>query len=115
MRRTGLSLGLGEQGEHPENSLGDEIAPSQQLRRGWKRFTLTDGDGMYTRPFAFYLTKGTHTLQLRYVDRDMALDSIILGAPESAPAYSEVRPPMTRLDTRRQTKPLVSRRRTRLL
>lgn len=90
-----------------KNSLGDEIAPSQQLRRGWKRFTLTDGDGMYTRPFAFYLTKGTHTLQLRYVDRDMALDSIILGAPESAPAYSEVKAAYDKAGYQAATKPLV--------
>lgn len=94
-------------GEVLQNNLGDEIAPSQQLKRQWKRFQLSDSEGMYERPFSFHLTAGKHILQMRYVDRDMAMGTIVLGAPEAAPAYSDVKAAYDKAGYQASAKPLV--------
>ena len=76
-------------GEIMQNNIGDEISPSQKLKKQWNSTALSDRDGTYSEPFVFYLTKGKHTICLEYIDRGIAVSSIMLSQPEDIISYSE--------------------------
>lgn len=74
-----------------ENSIGDEVRPSQVEIPGWRKIRLIDTSGMVTEPFRFYLSKGKHTIRMEYVQQQMAISSIKLVPPDEIPTYDEVR------------------------
>ncbi|NMA83326.1 MAG: extracellular solute-binding protein [Epulopiscium sp.] len=73
------------------NSLGDETRPSQVEVPGWRRIRLMDSTGMVTAPFKFYLTQGTHHIQLEYIEGSMAISSIAFVECEEILSYQEVK------------------------
>lgn len=78
-----------DEGEPIVNSIGDEVRPNQVEVRKWAEFRLTDNLGLYSEPFLFYLSVGTHTLTMEWVEESMAIREVALTAPENIPAYYE--------------------------
>lgn len=76
-------------GEPILNSIGDEVRPNQVEVRHWETVLLTDNLGLYSEPFLFYLTAGTHTLTMEWVEEPMAIRQVSLTAPAETPEYWE--------------------------
>jgi ABC-type glycerol-3-phosphate transport system substrate-binding protein len=77
--------------EEPKvNNIGDEVRPGQIEDTRWQIFEVTDHQGMYSEPFQFYFTKGTHSIRLIYVEEHMAIGNIVIQSPEEIPSYEEV-------------------------
>jgi ABC-type glycerol-3-phosphate transport system substrate-binding protein len=79
-----------DDGEPRVNNQGDEVRPKQVEQPGWIEGPLMDGNGLYSRPFRFYLSEGKHVLRLNYLQEPMAIDRIRLAAPEEPPTYAEM-------------------------
>lgn len=78
-------------GEPVVNSLGDETRPAQEQVPGWRTTRLIDTMGVANEPFCFYLTKGTHDIQIIYNKVDMYIAGVRLAAPRDIPSYEEVK------------------------
>lgn len=77
-------------GEPVVNSIGDETRPQQEAINGWRTACVEDTSGKYEEPFSFYLTKGTHEIQLIYNKVDIYIGGVTLKAPKVLPSYDEV-------------------------
>lgn len=80
-----------EDGKVTRNSIGDEVWPSYKEKQIWQNVAATDSKGYYSEPLQFYLSKGTHTFRMAYVDQDMTIGKIKLSAPHDLPSYKEVK------------------------
>lgn len=76
-----------DEGDPRVNNIGDEIRPNQVEIRRWAEFVLTDNMGLYSEPFLFYLTEGTHTLTLEWVEEPVAIRQVALTPPIDTPSY----------------------------
>ncbi|MBE5796467.1 MAG: extracellular solute-binding protein [Clostridiales bacterium] len=72
------------------NSIDDEVWPKQTEIRLWQTVRAVDGQGIYVDPLRFYLTAGTHTIELQYVDQPVILGTMTFAAPRTYPKYSEI-------------------------
>lgn len=80
-----------EEGQVQVNAIGDQVWPSIREITQWQEAPVIDGKGYYVQPLRFYLTKGSHTLRLGYVDQDMMIGKLTVRAPEELPSYEEVK------------------------
>lgn len=78
-------------GEKGKAANGNDIRPQQEEVRQWQTVRLMDARGFYAEPLRFYLTKGQHTITLRYVSEPMAIGEAKLVAPLQYPSYEEVK------------------------
>ena len=72
------------------NSIDDEVWPKQTEIRLWQTVRAVDGQGIYVDPLLFYLTAGTHTIELQYVDQPVILGTMTFATPRTYPKYAEV-------------------------
>ena len=79
-----------DDGEVMINSMGDEVRPEVRTVDEWQTMYLTDSDANISLPFAFWFDSGAHTITLKYVSNDMAIDSIGIMPYTVPPSYSEV-------------------------
>lgn len=68
---------------------GNDKLPEQREVLKWQELWLGDTQGMYTEPYEFFLTAGTHRIRIEYYDGDFALSGITLGQPDTAPKYGD--------------------------
>lgn len=80
-----------EEGEVTVNAIGDEVWPSIVEIPTWQNSALFDSKGYYAEPLLFYLTKGSHTLNIGYVDQPFYLGKVVIQAPVELPTYEEVK------------------------
>ncbi len=79
-----------ETGEVKLNEIGDEVWPHQDEILLWQTQAAFDSNGFDPEPMAFYLTPGTHTIALEFVDQPMAIRAIRLEPAETIPTYADV-------------------------
>ncbi|MDR0325721.1 MAG: extracellular solute-binding protein [Oscillospiraceae bacterium] len=69
---------------------GNELRPQSTEEMLWKGVYAEDKEGLYTDPFAFFLSEGTHTITLRSIREPFALSQLSLTPPPVNPSYAEV-------------------------
>ncbi len=78
-----------EDGKMRVNAIGDEVWPHQTELRLWQTARAVDQQAIYVDPLRFYLTEGTHTVSLEYVDQPVVLGKISFLPPRTYPSYAE--------------------------
>lgn len=68
---------------------GNDIRPRQEELPMWLELPLKDRDGLYNRPYGFYLTKGRHTLGIRATKADFVLSYIKIYNKNETPDYQK--------------------------
>lgn len=71
------------------DSRGNQVRPSQIQDGMWLTRSISDPDGLYDTPLAFYLEKGHHTLGISSERAEFAIDTIDIRSPEVLPTYTE--------------------------
>lgn len=80
-----------EAGEVTVNAIGDQVWPSIKEVSVWSRGDVVDNKGYYAEPLKFYLTKGTHSLRIEYIDQPMLIGTVTIQAPKVIPTYKDVK------------------------
>lgn len=73
------------------NAIGDQVWPAIREIPVWQEMDVMDGKGYYAQPLRFYLTKGSHTLRIGYVDQNLFLGKVTIRPPQELPSYEEVK------------------------
>ncbi|MHB1453071.1 MAG: extracellular solute-binding protein [Saccharofermentanales bacterium] len=68
---------------------GNDIRPSYAGFGRWQKSSLKDNSGLYNTPYAFFFSKGQHTIKFEGVRAGVALKSIRLYSPSQLPSYTE--------------------------
>ncbi len=69
------------------NSIGDEVRPTAKEIVEWKEEPFFDNLGRYSRPLTFALSKGKHIITIEFDTQDIAIEYILLSAPDEYPSY----------------------------
>ena len=72
-----------------KDGLADDTRPSQKEKQIWTTRDLINVQGLYTDPYQFYLTKGTHTLRFKLEREALAISDIRIGNEKAAVSYSD--------------------------
>ncbi|WP_274362130.1 extracellular solute-binding protein [Paenibacillus thermotolerans] len=80
-----------DRGDPERNNQGDDVRPKQTEKPIWMSTPVVDGNGLYTQPFQFYFSKGTHVIRMKFLLEPVAFDQIRVTAPEQPPSYEEVK------------------------
>ncbi len=72
-----------------KDGLADDTRPSQKEKQIWTTRDLINVQGLYTEPYQFYLTKGTHTLRFKLEREALAISDIHVGNEKAAISYSD--------------------------
>lgn len=67
-----------------------ELRPRQIEAPRWQQAIVQDREGYYEEPYLFYLSEGTHVLELRSIREPMILRSIHIGYVDEPPTYAEL-------------------------
>ena len=78
-----------ENGKMKTNAIGDEVWPHQVELHLWQTARAVDQQAIYTDPVRFYLTEGTHTVSLEYVDQPVILGTAAFLSPKVYPSYAD--------------------------
>ncbi len=104
-----LSLGIEVNGEHPfteareisvprifqdatrirTDSVGNEIAPQQELVCDWQKHTLMNTNGYYDGAYRFYLKKGANTIRITGGGTELGIKGLELKGATDAVSYEE--------------------------
>ena len=68
---------------------GNEIAPKQKMVLSWQRHTLISTTGYETRPYVFYLEKGTNRFTITGNGVEIRLKGITAAPQREIPPYEE--------------------------
>ncbi len=71
------------------NSIGDEIRPTSYEKLVWQSFDFSDSEGLYALPLEFWLTAGTHTIELSYMNGDFYIGKLSVFIGQEIPTYKE--------------------------
>lgn len=77
--------------EIQRDNRGNDLRPRQIERPEWQLAPITDSEGHYAEPYAFYLESGTQRLSLTALREPMAIDYIELYQEPVPPRYAEVK------------------------
>ena len=80
-----------DNGEPRKTTAGDEVSPTLSEVYLWQEQAVCDVQGLYARPLKVYLTAGTHTLSLVYLQEDIRLTGLTLEPPQSPQSYAQVK------------------------
>lgn len=80
-----------EAGPVEVNAVGNEVWPKHEEVYLWQERAVTDKQGYMTDPLKFYLTAGTHTLRITYVDQKMYIGDVTLKGAEVYETYEDVK------------------------
>ena len=72
------------------DGIGNEFAAEQTEYFAFQENYFVDPTGLESKPYALALTAGAHTIELESVAEPVALDAIVLEAPEKHKSYAEV-------------------------
>lgn len=70
---------------------GNQAFPAQVEKQIWKTKRLTDRNGYFSDPLYFYLSKGSHTIEIQSVRGEMAIQKLafVEDGKEKVPTYAE--------------------------
>lgn len=80
---------MGEDGAFERDASGNDLTPNQIEVRRWNCVQFTDSLGMYSTPYLFYLTAGTHTARLCYSSDPVVISSLKFENKPKTPTYKE--------------------------
>jgi ABC-type glycerol-3-phosphate transport system substrate-binding protein len=69
---------------------GNQMRSSQKEIMAWQVKPLEHPEGLYKRPYKFYLKKGKHKLRINDGREPMAISHIVVKQPLTLPSYEEV-------------------------
>ncbi len=78
-----------DESEIQQDTLGNDIRPSQIENPHWVTRSFVNELGMYDDPYFIYFEEGTHTLRMERVREAMAVSKVVLSTPEKLPTYEE--------------------------
>ena len=79
-----------DDGEIQRDVNGNDLRPSQVEVKRWNTALLSDSNGYYNDPFAFYFSSaGTHTVTLAYEQESVVISQISVCAVETPVSYQE--------------------------
>ena len=73
-----------------QDPLGNDVRPMAIEAPDWATYEFKDATGYYNEPFQYYLTAGTHTLELEATREPVAIGSITLKPYDAPKSYEEV-------------------------
>lgn len=73
-----------------EDVLGNQIRPPQMEKYAALSAYLTDKNGYYSEPYAFYFEAGSYTVELRAVEGSFGIIGLTLAQPETVKTYEQV-------------------------
>ncbi|MBQ5390372.1 MAG: hypothetical protein IIU58_05645, partial [Clostridia bacterium] len=73
-----------------QDPLGNDVRPMAIEAPDWATFEFKDATGYYNEPFQYYLTAGTHSLELEATREAVAIGSITLKPYDAPKSYEEV-------------------------
>ncbi len=68
---------------------GNDIRPNQEEQYIWQNKMVEDSSGYYAEALMFYLTEGTHTIQLKGEREPLMIGAITLCKEKEIPTYAE--------------------------
>lgn len=71
---------------------GDELTPQYQEIFKWQTQSFTDYEGMQVMPFKFYLSEGTHTIELTSIREPLYIAELTFTEPETVVSYGDIKP-----------------------
>ncbi len=71
------------------DQLGNQLSPEQVEVDEFVNMLAKSTTGVTVEPFAIFLTKGTHTITLANPEQAVAVENLVLAAPEQAPSYKD--------------------------
>ena len=78
-----------EDGGFETDREGNELAPEWELEQRWYRSAVQADDGSFDEPYVFYLSAGSHTLQLTMVDGQAIVAGCDLLPATPTPSYED--------------------------
>lgn len=72
------------------DSVGNEYSPEQKLYENFITRSLTDENGIITKPYVFSLTAGTHVLTIEAPSQGISIASVALTAPSVPLSYNDI-------------------------
>ncbi len=81
-----------DDGRFTTDKYGNELTPQYDEVFAWQTEAFTDFEGMYALPFTFYLTEGTHTIELGAIREPLYIAQIVFTKPDSLPKYNDIAP-----------------------
>ena len=72
-----------------EDDLGNELTPEQTEIEGYSEILARCSTGVNVDPYAFYFTAGKHTVTLKNPEQSVAVEKVILSAPEKILNYKD--------------------------
>lgn len=79
-----------DEGDVSVNSLGDQVRPRIVTSPDWQTYEFSDHGASSPLPFEFELSAGEHSVDLVYVNNDMAVGDFKVFPSESIPDYASV-------------------------
>lgn len=76
--------------EVEQDNRGNDLRPRQKERPVWREAVFKDYEGYYDEPFQFYLSAGSHTIELVSQREPMVIRHLKLFRQEEAKPYAEV-------------------------
>jgi ABC-type glycerol-3-phosphate transport system substrate-binding protein len=76
--------------ERSFDNIGNMLRPFSEEYFTWQQSYITDKEGFFTEPFAFFLPAGRRTITLRSLREPIAISEIRLTPPKFSPSYSEL-------------------------
>ena len=83
-------LWMNAESEFKTDNIGNQLSPEQKEIEGYAEGLAKSSTGVTVEPYAFYLTKGTHTLTVIGPEQPVALAMVVLAAPEKVLSYDEL-------------------------
>ncbi len=85
-----LSRIWADDGEIQRDANGNDLRPSQVEVKRWNTVLLSDSNGYYNDPFAFYFSSaGTHTVTFAYAQENVVISEISVCTVEKPVSYRE--------------------------
>ena len=79
LRRKWVSV-YGEEEPFEKDDEGNDLQPGQEEKPCWIKYEVADRSGIYTEPYRFRLTAGTHTIRLVFNEGEFAVKRICFGS-----------------------------------
>ena len=73
------------------DSKGNEFTSEQIQADNAVECTLFDNDGIYIYPFEFYLSKGTHEIEILLLEEGLSIEKLSFVPPERLSSYEEIK------------------------
>jgi len=78
-----------EDGSFARDASGNDLTPNQIEKRRWNTIKFSDALGMYSEPYFFYLTAGSHTVRLGYSSDPVAIAALEFENTPEPPVYKK--------------------------